>query len=88
MQMVRIGKVRVGMLNLRVQVAMGVAGSGRHRARVSMVVVLVLFSMNMLVCMLKRFVQVTMFMLLGQMQPDPDSHQQSGGQQWRRDRFV
>ena len=86
--MVRIGKVCVRMLDRRVQVPMGVAGSGRHRSGVIMVVVLVSFSMNMLVRMLKCFVQMTMLMPLGQVQPDPDGHQRSGCQQLRRDRFA
>ncbi len=64
--MVSIGKVRVYMLNRRVQVAMGVAGSGQHRSRVIMVVVLITFPVDMLMRMLQRFVPVSMLMLLGE----------------------
>ncbi len=62
--MVRIGKVRVCMLNRRVLVAMGMAGSCQHWSRVIMDVVVIKFPMDMLMRMLKRFVPMSMLMLL------------------------
>ena len=62
--MVSIGKVRMGMLDRRVLVTMGVAGSGKHRSGVLVIVVTVIFSVDMLMRVLKRFVPMSMLMLL------------------------
>lgn len=62
--MVSIGKVRMGMLDRRVLVTMGVAGSGQDRPGVLVIVVTVIFSVDMLMRVLKRFVPMSMLMLL------------------------
>ena len=63
--MVSVRKVSVRMLNRRMLVLMGVAGSGKHRSRVIMDVVAIEFTMDMDMRMLKSFVPVSMLMLLG-----------------------
>jgi len=45
--MVSVRKVRVRMLNRRMLVLMGVAGSGKHRSRVIMDVVAIEFTIDM-----------------------------------------
>ena len=69
-------------------VQVGVAGAGNCGLIVPVVMVLIALTVDMLVNMLKRFVGVLMFVLLGEVQPHTDSHQPARYQQVRRQGFA
>ena len=74
--------MRMNQPRVRMLVTMG---AGCVHAR-GVFVVVVRISVAVQVAMGQGFVRVPMIVMLGDVQPRPDSHQRRGGQQQRRDR--
>lgn len=64
---------------------MGMAAGERRNMTVRVVAILV--GVSMLVLMQERHMLVRVLMMLGQMQPDSEPHQNCGGAQWPCQRF-
>ena len=75
--------VRMGMPDRFVDMIVGVRLGAILSRRMPMLVVLVV---NMRVLVLHRQVTVDVLVVLGQMQPDADAHEQGGEQEGHRDR--
>ena len=75
MPVVQVRVVGVRMLHRRMMVPVGVRFA---RGGVRSMVVLVVFVMDMTVLVLKRLVNMLVFVLLGEVQVDAQAHQHSG----------
>ena len=83
MAVMHVRNVRMRMSQRLVFVNMRVRFAGRVKSTMAMSVVLVV---NMRVLVLHRQVTVDVLVVLGQMQPDAEAHEQGGEQEGHRDR--
>ena len=81
---VRIGKVPMRVCLRLVRVRMAMPGSGGHRR---IMLVLVVFVVDMFMFVPGLFVDMCVFMTLGQVQPCAQRHQGAGGEQPHRGRL-
>lgn len=80
-----VGEMRVRMCQRLVNVRMRVRLA---RVDARRVLVLVMFVVNVAVCVFQSLVQMFMFVLFGEMQPDTKTHQHARRDQQRPDRFM
>ena len=80
-----IGKVSMCMLDSRMPVHMPMRDS---RCNGEIMGMLMVFVMHMFVFVLQLFMNVAMLMLLGEMEPNAERHQQPGNDQRCGERFT
>lgn len=89
MLMMGVGVVLVRVNERRMMMAMTMPEPGRqNQIRLVWMVMLMMLVMNMLVLMRHRLVRMFVMMTLSQMQPDTNSHQDTGAAQLPTKRFA